>query len=99
VKAAHVQLHSALTLAALLPFRFVGNVLDELIVYVLGAQAVVLRILAACACLLLARCARADAGADVLGGNEMAALCDSAKDGVGSVDLGLLGFVLSRNLV
>jgi hypothetical protein len=99
VEAAHVQLHGALALAALLPLRFVGNVLDELVIYVLETQAVVLRTLAARARLLLARRACADAGADVLGGNEMAALCDSAKDGIRGVDLGLLGFVLSRDLM
>jgi hypothetical protein len=90
METAHIQLDVTLAIAALLPFRAIGDALDQLVINILGAQAIVLYVLAACACLFLTGCACADARTDVLDRNEMAALCVGAKDGVGGVDLALL---------
>jgi len=104
VKATHVELYGVLAPTALLPSCFVGNILDERVFDILGAQAVVAqavvdRISAACACLFVARCACTDAGADILGRNKIATCCYSTKYRISSVDLVPFCFVLSHDLM
>jgi len=88
-----------LALAALLPSCAICNALHELVVDILGTQAFMLRALARCACLLLARGTCASACVDVLGRDEETALGCRAENRVRSLDLRLLGFSLLHEIL
>jgi len=88
-----------LAFAALLPSCAIRNALHELVVDILGTQAFVLRALARCACLLLARGTCASTRLDVLGRDEKTALGCRAENCVRRLDLCLFGFSLFHEIL